>query len=258
MARRDKDLPVKTAIQVFEITEGIRELEGAGLTELANHLDRPKSSVHEYVTTLTELGYLTKQDGTYDLGLMFLDYGVYARRQVMLSDLVQPSLDAIAHETNEMIWYMVEEHGEAVYVSKAKGDDALQPYGEIGMRTDLYDIAGGKAILAHLSDDRIDEIIGDHGFERRTEHTITSRDELDSELEFVRDRGYALNRGENIEGWRAIASPIIVHNSVYGAVVVAGPENRLQGDRFESDIPEITKGAANELQLQLRNSSRLE
>jgi IclR family transcriptional regulator, acetate operon repressor len=44
--------PVKSTETTFEIIEALMDLDGAGVTELANYLDLPKSNVHNYLSTL--------------------------------------------------------------------------------------------------------------------------------------------------------------------------------------------------------------
>lgn len=249
------DVPLTTAARAFDVLETVRELGGASVAELTSELELPKSTVHDYVTTLARSGYLTNRDGEYDLSLAFLAHGRYAQREIALANRVRPSLEALAEETNEIVWYIVEEGGNGVYVEKAMGTDAIQPYASIGTRSDLHTIAGGKAILARLPDERVNRVVDEHGLERRTSRTITTREELDDARERIRDRGYALNRGENIEGWRAVASPVVVGDRLYGAVAVAGPETRLRGEYFEETLTELTADTANELQLRLRSAA---
>lgn len=248
------DLPLTTVARAFEILEFVRESEGASVGAVADEFDLPTSTAHDYLTTLAELGYLNRRNGEYDLSLAFIDHGTYVQSERAFGDVVQPYLERLADETGETVWYIVEERGEGVYVKRASGRDALQPYASIGTRSDLHSIAGGKAILASLPDERVDRIVEDRGLEEHTPRTITDRAELEEMRERVRERGYALNRGENIDGWRAVASPVVHGDRLYGAIAVAGPENRFRGDYFEETLPELVAGTANEIQLQLRGS----
>jgi len=43
---------IQTIDRTFGIVEAMIELEGAGVTELANHVDLPKSTVHHHLLTL--------------------------------------------------------------------------------------------------------------------------------------------------------------------------------------------------------------
>lgn len=250
------DVRLTTVARAFEILEFVRDRGGASVAAIADEFDLPTSTAHDYVTTLTGAGYLTKRDGEYELSFSFLAHGSYVRNEIALGDVIQPYLDRLADTTGETVWYIVEERGEAVYVGKAAGTEAIQPYASIGSRSDLHSIAGGKAILAALPDDRVERIVADRGLERHTERTITTREELEEIRARVDERGYTLNRGENIDGWRAVASPVVVGERLYGAIAVAGPENRLRGEYFESELPELTAGTANEAQLQLRSLGR--
>lgn len=56
--------PVRTIETALQLIEGLEELEGATLTELAaSYLDAPKSTVHNHLSTLLEQNYLIKDGG---------------------------------------------------------------------------------------------------------------------------------------------------------------------------------------------------
>lgn len=241
---------VRTTHTVFGVVAALDEPGGATAQAVAEKLDISISNAYEHLSTLEDLEYVVKEDDRYQLGLKFLKHGVRAREKIDLVDAVQSKLDGLAEETGEIAWFVVEERGRGVYVRKALGERAVQPYGRIGKRVDLHDIAAGKAILSALSDRRVHQIVERHGLTKRTENTITEFDRLMEELETVRDRGYALNENERIEGFRAVASPVAPENDLQGAVVVSGPTARLDGERFRGELPDIVTRVANELELE--------
>lgn len=247
----ERNGPVKSADTMFSVIDGVHELDGAGVTELAEHIDCAKSTVHDHLRTLVDHEYLVQEGSTYQIGLKFLYHGMHAKRRMTFADVAKPTLEQLADETDEIAWLVVEEYGQAVYIEKATGDRAVQPYGEIGGRVPLQNIAAGKAILAHLPDERVREIVERRRVRERTERTITTYPELAEELEGIRERGYALNDGETITGFRAVASPIVHDGDLLGSIVVSGPANRLRGDRFRKTYPEIVTGAANAIELSL-------
>lgn len=51
--------------KAFEIVEFVQERGEVGVTEIANALDRSKSSVHHYLTSLVEKGYLERTEQKY-------------------------------------------------------------------------------------------------------------------------------------------------------------------------------------------------
>lgn len=245
---------MKSAERAFKIIDLLNEIEAASLTTIADHLDMPRSTLHTYLSTLLDHQYLRKDGNEYRLSLKYLDYGVNVQQNEPIYDVCEPFLEQVAQETKEIAWIVVEEHGLAVCLRKAEGERAIQPYKRIGARLTMHNIASGKALLAEMSDERVEEIIDRYGLPKSTERTISSRDALFEELEEVRETGYARNDGESLDGFRAVASSICPRDELYGSLVVSGPANRFQGDRFQYELPEIVTGTTNALELELMSS----
>lgn len=245
---------VKSARTLFAVIEAIEELESTGVSELADHLDLAVSTVHDHLTTLVELGYLQKEDQAYRLGLKFLGLGENARYNLKAYPLVMPYLEKIAEETGESAWFVVEEDGLAVYVAKARGEVGVETANRVGRRSLLHYHAGGKAILAHLSRERVEAIVDQHGLPGLTENTITDLPTLFEALEAIREQGYAQNDNEEIVGTRSVAAPILVEDRVLGAISVGGPANRLKGERFQRELPDLVSGITNEIELKVQYS----
>lgn len=246
---------VKSAETLLAVIEGVRELDGARVTELATHLDLAKSTIHRHLNTLERNEYIVKEGDTYHVGLRFLGLGEYARERHAVYREARPIVDQLAAETEERALFMTEEHGLAVYLYRGIGNHAVRTNSRIGTRRYLHVIAGGKVMLAHLPKHRVDEIIDRWGLPAETSETITNRAELDSHLQAVRERGVAFNREEAIEGLCAVAAPVLgPDDSVVGALSVSGPAHRMKGEWFESTIPDLLLGSANELELNVEYS----
>lgn len=243
--------PIKSARTLFSIVEALQELDGATLTELASHLDMATSTIHNHLSTLENLEYVINQDGEYQIGLRFFEHGVWAKRNYGVADVAQNSLEHLAEQVGEMVWLLVEEHGRAVCVEKAAGEHAVQTYAQLGKRIHIHAAAGGKALLAFLPQERIDEIIEQNGLPAQTGATITDPDDLKQELERIRQRGYAINDGETIDGIRAIAAPVRPNGELVASISVAGPRFRMTGEYFSEELPELVLGVANEVELKL-------
>lgn len=239
----------------FEVVQFLQETEGATLSRIADRIDRAESTTYQYLSTMMDWGYVVKDGAQYRLSFKFLDLGVAKRQSLELYDIIREVQAQLAEETDEITWYVIEEAGQAVFINKETGERAVQPYGRVGKYTTMHDIAAGKAILAHLPRDRVDEIIETHGLPEKTDATITDRDELLAELDTIRERGVSYNNGENVEGWRAVASPVLRDGELHGAIAVSGPEKRMQGERFNENVSRLVSGAANEIQLQTESLS---
>jgi DNA-binding IclR family transcriptional regulator len=247
---------VQAGTKLFKIIETVQRLEQPTLTQISDRLDFPKSTTHNHLETLRENGYLRKANGEYNLTLKFLDHGVHAKQNLEIARIVTPTLEQLSADTKEAAWLMVEERGYVVGVEKALGERAVQTTGRIGRHTRFHYHAPGKAILAHLPDERVEEILTEKGLPQKTENTITDYDAVKAELEEVRERGVAFDVGEAIAGIRSVAAPVVCDGTVEGAIAVVGPKNRLRGDKFREEIPDLVSGAANELELRLMYDGR--
>ena len=233
------------------VLETIKELDGAGVTELADELGWAKSTVHTHLKTLRENEFLVARGDQYDLSLRFLNYGEYVKHRHHIYSAIEPHLEALAAETEKRVQFLTHEHGYLVYVRIAEGNHSVCTGAELGRRRPmLHASAAGKSILAHLPRGETDAILDDKKLHPFTENTITDRDELYDEFETIRERGYAINREENIKGLRAVAAPVRTpEDEVLGAVSVADAAHRMKGEWFENDLPELLLGIVNEIEL---------
>jgi len=250
MTQRSGD-EVRSVVKAHDVLERLREHDGAGVTEIAAGLDMGKSTVYKYLSTLRNQGYVAKDGDSYHLGLKYLDFGMHARNNHRVVPLARPSLENLVEQTGEIGWCTCEENGELVTLDIAVGEqDINQKFrGQIGNRVYLHAHAGGKAILAKYDDDRVADIIDTHGIPEYTDETITDREELFDELDRIRDRGVAFNDEEAIKGYRAVGAGITQHGDVLGSITIGGPRSRLDGKEFTEYIPELIRGAINEIEL---------
>lgn len=242
---------VKSSERTFAILELLQERDGARVTEIADELGLAKSTVHRYLATLQQLEYVVKEGDDYTLGLRFVDLGQSARYRKQLYELAKAVVTDIATETEERAVFLVEEHGQAVYVHRASGKHAVRDDPGPGERIPIHSTAGGKAILAFLPSKRVKEILDRRGLPARTENTITDREELFDELELIRERGYAVNQEENVPGVRAVGVPIRPNDRVAGALSISGPIQRMQEkeERDQHNLLNLLLGSGNELEV---------
>ncbi|WP_435197415.1 IclR family transcriptional regulator [Natronomonas sp. EA1] len=241
---------VKAVQTSCEILEELLERGSAGVTELSDSLGYSKATIHGHLSTLRANELVAKEGDEYRIGLRFVGYGERAKRNVQIYEVAKEEVDKLAAETGEVAQVMVEEHGRGVYLHKSEGEHSVQTAAYPGTRNYLHCTALGKAILAHLPEERVDAILDRHGQPAVTEHTITDRDELKAELEAVRDRGIAVDNEEILQGLRCIAAPLHGNDgTLYGAISVSGPTSRMKGERFEETLPEALRSAANVIQI---------
>ena len=244
-----------TVLTAFDLLEHLKELDGASLAELDTEIDLAKSTLHRYLSTLHDRGYLVKEESEYNVALRFLNLAEYARTRKTEYVMAKSKVDEFAEETGERVQFIVEEHGYGIFSYRSLGQQAVKPNPDIGDRVPLHSYAAGKAILAHIPKEDVHDILHRRGLRKQTENTLTDREDLFEELESVRDRGYAFNNQENILGLRAIGAPIRgKEGQIIGAISISGPTHRMKGDKLESKFPDLLLGSINELELNIANS----
>lgn len=249
---------LQTSTTTINVLEGLKELNGATLTEVTNHLNVSKGTAYNHLSTLEANDIVVHEDDRYRLSPRFILIGEHVRHESPLYQFGKEKVDEIVRETGEYAQLMTEQHGLAIVVYLQRGEKAIgSDYPTQMQKRPLYlhHTAAGKAILSRLPRERIDEIIRKHGLKERTDNTITSRERLLDELETVREQGYAYNREEEVEGLRAVGAPIVgPDDSVLGALSLSGPRSRLQGDRFRQELPETVVDAADVIEVNINMS----
>ncbi|MFB6131090.1 MAG: IclR family transcriptional regulator [Salinigranum sp.] len=247
---------VKSNETLFDVVEGLAELSGATGTELAAHIDQPESTVYRHLQSLSRREYVVRADGEYRLGFRFLNLGSEVQRDTAQFAYLDQKLRGLARETGEVVQLVHEEHGRGCVVLSKRGDGAVKAGTHVGSQVPLHQTAGGKAILAALSGERRESILARRGLPANTPQTITDRDDLRNELETIRDRGFAIAMGDRIEElWSVGVAIADSDGGVFGAVNVAAPAHRLEGEWFATDLPRTLVGVANEIELQINQLS---
>lgn len=252
MGEENKTKTILSDEHLLDLVEALHNRSTAGVTELAEATGLSKGAVHAHLATLEGRGFVVNDDGRYRLGLEFFRHGISVRNQYESEPMCEKAKQ-LAEETGERVWAQVEESGMAYYICGARGEHHIEPPVRIGEHAPLHQIAGGKAMLSCLTDDRIHEIVAEHGLPAATEHTITDKETLFAEIERIREQGYAFNREESVLGLHAVSTPIKKNeHSVHGALVISGPANRLTGEKLDTELPDLLLGAVNELEINIR------
>ncbi|GGC63887.1 IclR family transcriptional regulator [Haloferax sulfurifontis] len=252
MAHTDSpNRPIKTAVRVFDLVQTVQQLESATFTEIASNVEMAESTLHDYLTTLTHLGYFVNEDGQYSLSLRFLDHGIAARDTFSIYSKSRETLKQLAEESGAAVWLTVEQSGKAVYLAQELGENSIETHERLGKHEFMNCLASGKVMLAFSSDEHVADVVETHGLPQKTPESITSMDELQNELAEIRERGYALNHNETAQGVSAVAAPIVAEDHVRGAVAIAAPHARVENSEYRQRLIELVSTGSNEIELRL-------
>ncbi|WP_191967102.1 MULTISPECIES: IclR family transcriptional regulator [Haloferax] len=250
MGTRDSEpRSIKSVHTAFGIVDELIDRRGAGVTELSEALGCSKTTVHTHLSTLSGLGYVTQHEDEYRASLGFLTTGNRIRENFDLYRYGHSVADSLAESTGEVVHLAVEEDQMVHFVHATRGGpDAIESVTPIGRTALLHATAVGKAMLAHMPDERRDALLPDE-LEPMTTRTITDRDLLLEELDQIREQGYSVNDQEQVLGARSVACPVkYVTGELMGAIAVSGHASRLD-DRSIEELAVSVKEAANQIEI---------
>ena len=235
---------VKSVTTSLELVELLRSKDGATVTELSQQIELSKSSIHSHLQTLENRGYVTGNGGEYQVGLKYLTLGGYAQAKQRLYDLARPEVDGLVDETGLKATVMVEENGRGIYLYQRRGDKTIKTDSHIGTRVYLHCTALGKAILSNLRREEVEAIIDRHGLPQRTENTVSDKQTLFNELNDIRERGYAIDEQERINGVRCVSASIVAENGdVLGSLSLSGSTKNFPEERLEELANSVQEAA---------------
>jgi len=224
MAARNRISLVGKTMHVLEV---LAECGGdASLKELSWRVDLVKSSVFRILFSLRELGYVEQsaETGLYNLTWKMHSLLRKGATQSTLLDLAHPHMLKLRDEVGETVWLAEWRRGACIVVGAADTPHRLRFLVDIGSVVGLHSTALGKAIAAHLAPKALSAALGRGKLQRLTRHTIQSRGVLRRELERVRRNGYAMNRGESVDGLIVMAAPIFdPRGMVLASISVSAP-----------------------------------
>jgi len=239
---------VKAVETTLDIIQFLHRAGSASIKEVADGVNIGTSTAHRHLKTLDNRGYVVLEESAYILSLRFLTCGGQRREALPANDLIYRKVRQLGEDTSERVQFIVEEHGERVYVYTHAGLDAVKTDATIGKRGPLHVSAAGKAILANLPSAYQEQILNVKSTIRESKLSA-----LHEELETVRKRGYAFNDEESTPRLRAVGVPVLYENNdVLGAISISGPANRLTGKYFREELPNLLLGTVNEIELNIQ------
>jgi len=225
----------------------LKERGEATLAELDAEVDLTKGTVHTYLTTLDDLGWIVREGSTYRLGPQFMTYGAHVKNRYLVFQAGKRQARELAHTTGEICEIATEHAGKCVMLHRFYGENAIDTDYQLRSFEQtkyLHHGSVGKSMLAHMPPERVDEILERKGLPALTEKTITDRETLLDELERIRERGYSFNDEEELRGIRAVGAPVLnSEGDVLGAFSVAGPRGRIDDERFVDTLPDLVTEA---------------
>ncbi len=213
----EPDSKVKDPYWVDALAQGLSVLKAFDgdqatltLTELAQSLGWSRSKPYRFVHTLERLGYLEREEPgrRYRLTALSMQLGFAYLNRLPLVELAQPVLNRLRNEVNASVHMAILDKQELVYVALARIPLPTAINIHVGSRMPAYATSIGRILLAHQSEEELDEIIGPAPIPALTEKSTVDPQRFRDLLQQARASGFVFNDEEFHLGVRSIAAPI--------------------------------------------------
>lgn len=233
---------VHRALDVLEVVAA----RGGTLTigEIATLTGIPLPTAHRLLRTLVDRGYMRQApDRRYTLGFRLVPLGASAGSMVGAGTerVLARVVDALGETANLAML----DGDRVAYVAQVPGKHAMRMFTEVGRRVHPHCTAVGKAVLSVAPEDQVRSLLARTGLPRHTSSTITDIEEFLAQLDEVRERGYALDEGEQEVGVRCVAVRL-PGSAVQMGLSISGPAPRMTDDLLAEAVP-ILRSAAQDL-----------
>ena len=201
---------VQSVARIFELIEVLAaHPAGASLQRLAEDAHLAKSTTHRLLGSLVSLGYAAQdgETGKYRLTLKMFEISSGIVNSMDVMSVAKVHLERLAQRTGEAVHLVIRDAQDIVYIYKTESGP-MRMSSRVGLRSPLYCTGVGKAILATLTEEEVEDVWRHSTPQKLTGRTVTDLPALCAQLNEVRACGYAIDDEENELGIRCVALAI--------------------------------------------------
>jgi IclR family acetate operon transcriptional repressor len=229
-------MEMKSVTRSLRILEAVAQHQPVTVGELTKLFGLPKSTVQRTLVTLAEAGWLraNRKDTTHwEIGARVLAVRPAALQGSSLFAAAREPMVRLRDAANETIHLSVPDALQCmVVVDRVDCSHAVRTFHTVGDTSPLHATATGRAVLAHLPKQDVEELI-ERGLERYSDTTPADPEELRTELDRIRADGYAVNRNQYRPDVCAIAAPVLDEDGTpLATVAISMPDSRYDAERL--------------------------
>lgn len=224
----------------------------AGVTDIAERTNLPKSTVSRLLSALESEGAVAQRDsgGDYEIGAGLIDLADSASDSASMAAVVRPFLHELSEATGETVGFVVRSGRQVYWVDNVEvAGTAVQVQNRTGFYAPMHAVPAGLALLAHLPANEIDEYLA-VPLERVNDATITDPDVVRRRLDDISTSGVVWSVGDLGEGITAVDVPFRGRSGEYeGALFVNAPTYRFPEPGDEARIEKLIVDTAERLSI---------
>jgi IclR family KDG regulon transcriptional repressor len=244
---RETDRPNASALAVeraAEIMYLLAEWGDGSVSELAEATGSTGSAVHRILTALKrkDLVHQELDSQRYSLSWAVLSLARSLSARADVRTLAYPHMLKLRDVSDETITLNVRSGLDRVCIEQVESRHEVRWVAEIGRILPLHSGVTGRVLLAYATPKEISAYLRSLDSGHRRAPDAPDGATLASELEQIRQRGYALGLRDRVRGISAISAPIREPGGmVAAALTMAGPGERCTQDKLKAWVPHLAK-----------------
>lgn len=229
----------ETGVRAVERALSILDCYTAGkgsftLMELSRMIDLSPSTTLRLLATLEKRNYIFKDPESlrYYLGFRLAQISNVSFENLDFLRVARPFLQQLNTLFNESVGISMVKRGNRVCVERIEGTRPLRSVLQIGMPQSLTRGAAGRMLLSYQPEEFILQQLQEDPF-------ITL-----SDLQQVREKGYAVSFGEREPGLVSVAAPILdAQHKLLATMFLSAPAARVDDSLVERFVQAVTEAA---------------
>ncbi|MGE4482770.1 IclR family transcriptional regulator [Acidocella sp.] len=204
---------LRRAVRVLDYVSSAAKPPNAA--EVTRALKLPKSSAHGLIGAMLDLHLLVRaDDGCLRPGPYLMRWANGFLAQLDIVSIFQSYFAENPGLARYTVTLTVRDGAEVVYLSCRNSDQPLGVTFRIGMRLPATFTATGKALLAELEDETLENLLTPSFPAPLTSHSVRNIDMLRQELMQMRARGFSIDDGQVREGMICLGAVLRGHDGL--------------------------------------------
>jgi IclR family KDG regulon transcriptional repressor len=219
---KNEHRPASRVLDILELLSSC--IEGLTLTEIANSIGVPKSSISPYIHTLCDRNFISinEQNSKYVIGINAFLVGSAYLKNFKILPLIKDEMQNIVNTCLETCQLGIINHGNVLYIEKVDSPKSIRLISSVGRCLPAYCTALGKALICDYSEEKLRNLYHNE-LKPYTKNTITDFKILQEQLKNIQKTNIALESEEVMEQIMCIAVPFRKDGQVILSMSIAIP-----------------------------------
>jgi len=219
-------------------------------SDIAEALDMNISTVSRHLNTLLDWGFLERDDvtGYYYPGLAVITLAGISLQNNDVYRFSAPELQQLSYKFHVHSHMAIPYKTDIIHMINCSSEHTKELMMPMGHRHPMYCSAMGRALLAYMPQEQVNEILKNSDIKAYTPDTKTEISDIMAELKRTRQNGYCILINELNDNKGSLAAPIFNRfRKPVAAVSVSASAQKLSQPDFEKETAKIVMNTASRI-----------